>query len=438
MKRLGRWLGLSAAVVGLVMRLEYRSLGTFMFMSLKVFGGAFAPFVAFGGGLAALIGLLTGDRLALGSGLLGAGLMARSIRGIAAPHDGFTRAFGAGWEARIPPQRQHRMLPARWVGQMPEAPGVRFQRDLAFGAFPPNGAPLLCDLWQPPVETMPTGIGVIYLHGSGWHYLDKDCGTRTFFRHLARQGQVIMDVAYTLAPQADIFGMIGDVQRAIAWLKVNAAEYGVDPERIVLMGGSAGGQLSLLQAFTANSPNLQAADVTIDTSVCGVVSFYGPPDLRAFYDRMGEVRGWMEVGDPERRERALDMMAVFFNNMMGAIFPGGTAVKMNGAALGDMRHMITGVLGGSPEDVPELYTLASPITHVGPHCPPTLLLQGAHDIAVRPEPVRRLYAALQEAGVPSVYVEFPQTDHGFDLFLPQWAPAVQAATYDVERFLALL
>jgi acetyl esterase/lipase len=48
-----------------------------------------------------------------------------------------------------------------------------------------------------------------------------------------------MDVAYRLCPEVDIYGMIGDVKRAIAWIKANASRYDVNPEKIVLGGGSA-------------------------------------------------------------------------------------------------------------------------------------------------------------------------------------------------------
>jgi acetyl esterase/lipase len=67
-----------------------------------------------------------------------------------------------------------------------------------------------------------------------------------------------------------------------------------------------------------------------------------------------------------------------------------------------------------------------------------LLLQGAHDMGGMAPDVRRLHRALRQAGATSVYVEFPNTEHGFDLFFPKWSPAAQAATYDTERFLALM
>ena len=63
--------------------------------------------------------------------------------------------------------------------------------------------------------------------------MDKDFQTRPFFRHLVAQGHTVMDVAYRLCPEVDIYGMVGDVKRAIAWMKTNASRYGVNPEKIV-------------------------------------------------------------------------------------------------------------------------------------------------------------------------------------------------------------
>jgi acetyl esterase/lipase len=100
--------------------------------------------------------------------------------------------------------------------------------------------------------------------------------------------------------------------------------------------------------------------------------------------------------------------------------------------------MLTDLLGGTPDELPDLYHLASPINHVGPHCPPTLLLQGGHDPGGMRVDAVRLHRSLQSAGVKSIYLELPNTGHGFDLVLPRLSPAAQAATYDVERFLALI
>lgn len=85
--------------------------------------------------------------------------------------------------------------------------------------------------------------------------------------------------------------------------------------------------------------------------------------------------------------------------------------------------------------------LGSPIAHVRPGCPPTLQVLGDDDFVVDISHGRRLHAALLEAGVPSVLVELPDTVHGFDQYFGvsrRVAPAAQATTYDIERFLALM
>ena len=83
-----------------------------------------------------------------------------------------------------------------------------------------------------------------------------------------------------------------------------------------------------------------------------------------------------------------------------------------------------------------MYDLASPIHHVNPACPPTLMFQGTHDAVVPLEAARRLHRALEAAGVPVVYVEYLWTEHAFDLMYPPLAnPAAKAALYDLERFL---
>lgn len=197
------------------------------------------------GGLAAWIGLRKRDAVALTGGALGGLLAAIALRRVTLPHDTLAQAFGAeaiaSALAELPAERRAHLLPARWGWRWPSEPEPCWTRDLAFWTLPDSDRQLLRDLWQPPEDVPPSGLAFIYLHGSGWRYLDKDIGTRPYFRHLAAQGHVVMDVAYRLLPEGDFFAQIGDAKRAIAWLKANAARYGVDPARIVIGGGSAGG-----------------------------------------------------------------------------------------------------------------------------------------------------------------------------------------------------
>lgn len=104
----------------------------------------------------------------------------------------------------------------------------------------------------------------------------------------------------------------------------------------------------------------------------------------------------------------------------------------------EFRESMAAMLGGDADQIPEAFQLLSPSSHVGAHCPPTLLLQGSDDVFQLAPAVRRFHQDLRRAGVPTVLVEFPHTDHAFDLLLPSISPVAQASTYAVERFLALL
>ena len=245
--------------------------------------------------------------------------------------------------------------------------------------------------------------------------MDKDMLTRLFFHHLIAQGHTVMDVAYRLCPEVDIYGMIGDVKRAIAWMKANASRYGVNPDKIVLGGGSAGGHLALLAGYTPENPELTPGDLkNADLSVCGVISYYGPTDMLAEYQHTNQERLLSD-----------DLPPV-------SIGPDSTLTVL------PATWRMDALLGGWPKDALPTYQLASPSTHVHPDCPPTLLIQGNQDFITPVGATCALYTRLLESGVPAINVVFPWTDHAFDILLPQINPAAQSALYDVDRFLALL
>jgi acetyl esterase/lipase len=222
--------------------------------------------------------------------------------------------------------------------------------------------------------------------------------------------------------------MVKEVNQAILWLKQNAPEYGVDPDKIVLMGGSAGAHLSLLAAYTPGKASFQPPEMGGDTRVCGVVAFYPPVDLAELQSPLEQ---YTQRSTPSLLEQAAD-------GMMHAVFQLPESQAAAGEDQTSRPDIISEMLGGRAAEIPETYRLLSPIAHVSPACPPTLLLQGADDVFDLAPGVRALHARLKGVGVPVVWVEFPHTDHGFDLLAPQVSPVAQAATYDVERFLAML
>jgi acetyl esterase/lipase len=383
----------------------------------QILAMVFSPVLAVLGLLGAGLGWMYHAPLAVVAGLLGAGISAIYIALVSVPQPGFDLAFGKDWKTRIPPSREPHMLKRRWSLGLPRTREPRWERDIPFWTIPGTDRKLLCDVWQPPEGVPFSALAIVYIHGSAWYILDKDYGTRPFFRQLAAQGHVVMDVAYRLCPEVDIYGMVGDVKRAVAWMKANAARYQVKPERIVLAGGSSGGHLSLLAAYTPDDPRLTPPDVQgCDLSVRAVVSYYGPTDLRAVYEYTRQ-KEWsaglpkVEIGLPgsDKKEK-------------------------------DMRNLgrLDGLLGGHLDEIPEIYALASPVCHVNPGCPPTLLIQGEPDIFAPVTATRELHRRLVECEVPAVNIVYPLTNHAFDLLLPQISPPFQAALYYLERFLALM
>jgi acetyl esterase/lipase len=403
----------------------------------KLLAGAWAPVMAAVGLTGAALStrhLGDGWRVLLPwlAGLVGAGIGVWHTARIAAPHESFAETLGENWAARVPASLRPRMQQRRYRLIPPPPPRVPWEEDVAFGTGAATGAPLYANIWLPPDGVPHTGVALLYIFGGAWHFLDKDTGTRHFFRHLAAQGHVVMDTTYTLAPTADLVQMMQDVKQAIAWMKnVGARRYGVDPDRLVLCGCSSGAQMALLAAYTPNHPAFQG-ELTTDTSVGGVVAYCGIPDLRQSYAYFRKNLGniFNEAIPLARWGKATFEWAA---HLTGALPRENSYI--------DAGDWIPSIMGGTPESVPGAYDLGSPIHHVGAHCPPTLLFQGAHDFTgIRPD-VRRLHQHLVGAGVPAVYVELPGTEHAFDIIplnVLRTSPAAQAATYDLDRFLGLL
>jgi acetyl esterase/lipase len=230
------------------------------------------------------------------------------------------------------------------------------------------------------------------------------------------------------------------VKRAIAWMKSNAAHLDIDPERVVLMGASGGAHLALLAAYTPNLSAFQPKGLKVDTSVRGVISTFGITDMVSFFYEYGEANPRQPEFSSEITE---DMLPRLHNKTAldrfmtrSRAFPAVRYSNMPGGAL-----LLVNLFGGTLREMPDVYRLYSPLAHVGSHCPPTLLITGENDFVIDASQNRRLHRALQTLDVPSVYVEYPDSVHGFDQYFGvsrRIAPAAQMATNDIEQFLALM
>lgn len=241
-------------------------------------------------------------------------------------------------------------------------PAVVVERDLAIAPG------LRADLYRAP------GRGphpfVVVVHGGSWRSGDK--GDAAHVSHaIARAGISVVDVTYRLAPAHRFPAAVEDVKCLVARVRRRAAELGLDPARVALLGRSAGAQIALVAAYS--DERLAAACEVTTAPVQAVVSVYGPTDLAWAHDHP------------------------YVPDVVGGV----EAVEV--------------YLGGPPAAVPEAYRLATPQTWITDASPPTLLVHGTGERCVRPENATMLAAALTARGRPVQTLMVPFADHGFDV-----------------------
>ncbi len=127
---------------------------------------------------------------------------------------------------------------------------------------------------------------VVYVHGGGWRYGSKVGGGAPYFYQLVDHGIAVASVNYRLSDRAQFPAQFEDVQCAVRFLKSQAQVFGIDPEKIILAGQSAGGNLAMLAAVAANNP--EAFDTGTprqydqwDAHVAGVIATDAHYDLTA-------------------------------------------------------------------------------------------------------------------------------------------------------------
>jgi acetyl esterase/lipase len=234
-------------------------------------------------------------------------------------------------------------------------------KDVVFAS--PGGSDLKLDFVRP------AGDGpfplVILVHGGGWKV-----GSRTEYaagqQGFAKFGFATAAVQYRLTPKHTYPAQRDDITAAIEFLVKNKTKYAIDPERVGLMGGSAGGHLSLAVGFTPAK----------NYKVCAVVSVCGPTDLRTFASTT--------IGD--------------------------TALK---AGVGRTSSELLTDLLGSADRKAKAYTEASPVAMVRKDVPPVLTLHGDNDDLVPISQAEALHAALKKVGVTNKLIRIKDGGHDF-------------------------
>jgi len=248
---------------------------------------------------------------------------------------------------------------------------MQLVRDVAYG---PEARHRL-DVWR--TSSTPAGAPVLfYIHGGAWTFGDKREQGRPMLHEFMARGWVIVTCNYRLAPRHPWPAQIEDVVRTLAWVKRNVAEYGGDPDRVVVSGLSAGGHLAALAALAPDDPAWcpdDLADVT-DWSVRGAIPFAGVLEMT------GDETHWRGLGR-------------------------------------GLRHLLEHRVIQLPyEGHEELYRSLSPYHRLREDAPPFLVIQGVNDTMVDVHVARSFVARFREVALaPAYYVELPFAQHSFDI-----------------------
>jgi acetyl esterase/lipase len=229
---------------------------------------------------------------------------------------------------------------------------------------------------------------IVLVHGGGWQ-----SGVRENFApmaiRMAEHGFAAATISYRLSPEARYPAAIHDVKAALRWVRAHAGDYGIDPARIAVGGGSAGGQIASLVGVTGGidrfDPDkgvLNSSGSPVSSAAQAIVNIDGLSDFTSEAARKNE-------DNPARQPSSA---GVWF--------------------------------GGRYAEREALWREASPTFYVGPRTPPILFIGSAQArfSVGRDEMVEKL----QAQNVPTRTVLLPDTPHSFWLFDPWLAPTVEA------------
>lgn len=227
---------------------------------------------------------------------------------------------------------------------------------------------LQLDLFEPKKKDRPVP-GLVFIHGGGWRGGQKE-EYRYYGVSFAQAGYVVASIDYRLSWRATYPAAVHDAKCAVRWMRANAKKLGVDPDRIGIVGGSAGGHLAMMVAYTSDIPEFEGdgGHAGVSSKVQAVVDIYGPTDLTTRHMRMAD--------------------------------------------------LVSSFIGQPYLDAPQLYEQASPLRYVTQDDPPTLILHGTADQLVPISQSEALVESLKEQGVPYEFERFEGWPHAMDLAQP--------------------
>lgn len=229
---------------------------------------------------------------------------------------------------------------------------------------------------------------VLYFPGGGFTSADHEKFLEMRYA-LARAGYVVAACEYRAVPNK-FPALLEDAKAAVRWMRAHASEFGVDADRIGLLGDSAGGYVVQMAGATNGEKNWDVGDFKeVSSDVQAVVSIYGISDLTTIGEGIGNENVHASAAVTE-------------------------ALLLNGPAFKDFA-------GASVNADPQKAKAASPIGHVDGTEPPFLLMHGSGDKVVSPLQSKKMFEALQNEKVEAEYVLVRGAEHGD---LPWYQPGV--------------
>lgn len=229
---------------------------------------------------------------------------------------------------------------------------VTVQKDVIYSRT--NGSAVLADIAYPV-----GGVGlpaILYVHGGRWRAGERDYASALDVAQWAGMGYFAMTIDYRLVGATPAPAPYQDVQTAIRWVHAHADDYGIDADRLYLIGDSSGGHLVALAATLGEGP----------------------------YERVG---GWEDARSDVR-----------------AVISVAGPYELNTLSWGNLWTPLDG-------DVQEARRIASPIHHIGPATKPILVIHSDDDRSVPIQQALDMVAALDAAGVRHRFVHYTDAGH---------------------------
>jgi acetyl esterase/lipase len=249
------------------------------------------------------------------------------------------------------------------AADLPVPDNVTFERNIEYAH--PGEESLLLNLALPKDGKGPFPA-VLCIHGGGFRAGNREGYNKTCLM-LAQNGYVAATIEYRLAPKFQFPAAVQDTKAAVRWLRLNAKKYNLDPERIGVMGGSAGGHLVQFLGVTEGVKEFEGDQNPGPSSrVQCVVNYYGPSDFTKAYGKSVD---------------AHEVLPLWF-----------------GGNLDQERHK---------------HIIGSPLPWVTPHAAPTLLIHGTEDKYVNYEQALWMRDRLQQCGVEVELLTLEGAGHGF-------------------------